>query len=221
MSPKLKRLARQESKSGDLSRRLITVGDPLSSASEAYRTLRTNLFYAVADVPPRVIMLTSHASAEGKSTTCANLGVVLAQAEKSTLMVDCDLRRPVLHKIFGLRNLKGVVNVLVGECSLEEGMQDVPLQNNLKALTVGPIPPNPAELLSSGRFAEFVDRARQQFDYVLLDAPPSSSSQTPPSSPPRRTGPCSCWTPRGPAKGTCDGPYEASRPSGPTSSARS
>lgn len=172
MSPKLKRLARQESKSGDLSRRLITVGDPLSSASEAYRTLRTNLFYAVADVPPRVIMLTSHASAEGKSTTCANLGVVLAQAEKSTLMVDCDLRRPVLHKIFGLRNLKGVVNVLVGECSLEEGMQDVPLQNNLKALTVGPVPPNPAELLSSERFAEFVDRARQQFDYVLLDAPP-------------------------------------------------
>lgn len=172
MSPKLKRLARQEARDGDLSRRLVTVGDPLGNASEAYRTLRTNLFYALADAPPRVITVTSHAAAEGKSTTGANLGVVLAQAEKSTLMVDCDLRRPVLHKIFGLRNFRGVVNVLVGECSLEDAVQEVPLQNNLRALTVGPVPPNPAELLSSGRFAEFVEKARQQYDYVLLDAPP-------------------------------------------------
>ncbi len=168
---RLKRRAQKESKGADLSQRLITLLEPSSKASEAYRTLRTNLLYSYVDLPLKVIALTSHSSAEGKSTTCANLGVVLAQAEKRTLIVDCDLRRPVLHKVFGLRNLRGIVNFLAGEYSLQEVWQQTPLRH-LTVLTVGPIPPNPAELLSSKRFAEFVGQVRQEFDYVLLDAPP-------------------------------------------------
>jgi receptor protein-tyrosine kinase len=95
---------------------------------------------------------------------------VLAQAEKRTLLVDCDLRKPVVHKLFGLRNVQGIVNVLVGEHSLSEVWQE-PLQG-LKVVTTGPIPPNPAELLGSRRFAEFLASIRKDFDYVLIDAPP-------------------------------------------------
>lgn len=156
--------------SGDLSGRLVTIREPASAASEAYRTLRTNLFYSVVDFPPKVIVLTSSEPREGKSTTCANLGVVLAQADKKTLLVDCDLRKPVLHKVFRLRNVHGIVSVLVGERKLEEVWHE-PLAG-LNVVTTGPIPPNPAELLGSQRFAEFLDSVRERFDYILLDAPP-------------------------------------------------
>lgn len=172
ISPRLKRKARKELKKGDgdLSWRLVTVTDPGSDASEAYRTVRTNLFYAVVDAPLRVVALTSAGPAEGKSTTCANLGVVLAQADKNTLIIDCDFRNPVVHKIFGLRNIWGTVNVLAGEDSPQDVWQEV-LTPKLKVLPVGPIPPNPAEILSSERFANFVAQVRHRFDYVLLDVP--------------------------------------------------
>jgi receptor protein-tyrosine kinase len=126
--------------------------------------------YAVVDTPPRVVLMTSPGASEGKSTTCANLGVVLAQADKSTLIIDCDLRRPSMHKVFGKHNLKGMTNVLSGEYSLSEVWME-PL-SKLKLVSAGRIPPNPAELLNSSRFTELVDQARQQFDYVLLDSPP-------------------------------------------------
>ncbi|MDQ3636625.1 MAG: CpsD/CapB family tyrosine-protein kinase [Actinomycetota bacterium] len=155
---------------GDLSERLVTLLDPLGVAAEAYRTLRTNIFYSVADTPPKVIVMTSPGPQEGKSTTCANLGVVLAQADQSTLIVDCDLRKPVVHRVFGTRNVYGLMNVLAGERDLESVWQQ-PVEN-LKILTVGPIPLNPAEVLSSKRFAEFLDQVRKRFDYVLVDAPP-------------------------------------------------
>lgn len=164
------RRERREDEAHDLSGRLVTVLDPDGIAAEAFRTLRTNLFYATVDTPPKVVVLTSSGPREGKSTTCANLGVVLAQADKSVLIVDCDFRKPVVHKVFGLRNLRGAVNVLAGEHALQEVWQE-PLPG-LWVVTVGPLPPNPTELLSSRRFAEFVEQVRQRFDFVLLDAPP-------------------------------------------------
>ncbi|MGI9050742.1 MAG: CpsD/CapB family tyrosine-protein kinase [Rubrobacteraceae bacterium] len=167
----LRKQSRKDSSGANLTGRLIVISDPSSSASEAYRTLRTNLMYALIDTPPRVMLVTSPGPTEGKSTTCANLGVTLAQAEKRTLIVDCDLRKPTLHKVFGLRNFQGVVNVMAGEQSLREAQQEV-LPNNLKVLTVGTIPPNPAELLGSKRFADFMSLARREFEYVLIDAPP-------------------------------------------------
>lgn len=150
--------------------RLATILDPSGLASEAYRTLRTSLLYSVVDDPPKVIMTTSPGPTEGKSTTCANLGVVLAQADKTTLIIDGDLRKPSIHKLFNLRNFRGVADVLAGEHSLPEVWGE-PLPN-LKVIPAGPIPPNPAELLGSKRFAELIDKTRRQFDYVLIDSPP-------------------------------------------------
>jgi capsular exopolysaccharide synthesis family protein len=154
-----------------LSRHLMTLRESDSAASEAFRTVRTNLFYSLVDEPPKVITLTSPHPREGKSFVCANLGVVLAQAEKNTLVVDCDLRRPVLHNFFGMRNLRGIVNVLAGEFGLEEVWVE-PLPG-LRVVSVGPVPLHPAEILSSRRFAEFLRQAREGFDYVLLSAPPT------------------------------------------------
>jgi capsular exopolysaccharide synthesis family protein len=149
----------------------VALREPDGAASEAFRTVRTNLFYSLVDEPPKVITVTSPHPREGKSFVCANLGVVLAQAEKNTLVVDCDLRRPVLHDFFGERNLRGIVNILAGEVGLEEVWLEPLL--GLKVVCVGPVPLHPAELLTSRRFAEFLRQAREGFDYVLLDAPPT------------------------------------------------
>src|SRR5215218_342916 len=152
------------------SERLITVLDPHDPASEDYRSLRTNLLYAFVDNPPKVIVLTSHGPGEGKSTTCANLGVVLAQAGKNVLILDCDFRKPIIHRFFGLRNVVGVVDVLAGERKL----QDVGAEpaKGLRVMPVGHIPPNPTELLGARRFSELLASLREELDYVLIDAPP-------------------------------------------------
>ena len=154
----------------DLTERLITLLAPNDGASEAYRKVRTNLLYAFVDQSPKAIMLTSPGPGEGKSTTCANLGVVLAQAAKSTLILDCDLRKPVIHKYFGLRNLRGIVDLLVGECPLQEVWKE-PVEG-LKVVPAGPVPPNPAEILGSQRFSKFLAAIREEFDYVLIDTSP-------------------------------------------------
>jgi receptor protein-tyrosine kinase len=148
----------------------VTVLDPTGVAAEAYRSLRTNLLYTFIDEPPQVVVMTSPGPREGKSTTCANLGVVLAQAGKKVLVVDCDLRKPALHNLFGLRNVEGLVNAVARQCALDQVWREpVP---GMKVVCTGRVPPNPAELLGSRRFAELVGQAREDFDYVLLDAPP-------------------------------------------------
>ena len=173
----LKRRAQEKTEDDGFSECLITVLDPAGAASEAYRSLRTSLLYSLVDTPPKVVVVTSPGPMEGKSVTCANLGVVLAQADKNTLILDCDLRRPTMHKIFGLRNFRGVVNTFAEELDLSEVWQE-PLPG-LKVATTGPLPPNPAELLGSGRFAELIGRTRRMFDYVLIDAPPTGAVSDP------------------------------------------
>jgi capsular exopolysaccharide synthesis family protein len=153
------------------SEQLVAVLDPSARASEAYRSLRTTLLYAVANTPPTVILITSPGLMDGKSTTCANLAVVLAQSGKETLVIDGDLHKPSLHKIFGVTNVNGLVNVLSGEYDLSEMCTE--LFQGLKILSTGPIPPNPAEILISGRLAPLIGQARQMFDYVLIDSPPT------------------------------------------------
>lgn len=160
----------QPSSSEELSERVVTLRDPSGAPSEAYRSIRTNLLYSLTGASPKVIVITSPGPQEGKSTTCANLAITLTQAGKKILLLDCDLRKPVIHETFGIKNLRGVVNVLVGENSLEQVWQE-PLQG-LKVVTVGPVPPNPAELLGSQGFNELIERGRQNFDYVLVDASP-------------------------------------------------
>lgn len=166
----LEKQARKEAKRKDLSGRLPTVVEPLSAASEAYRILRTSLLHTQAEEPSRLILVTSPGSAEGKSTVCANLGTVLAEAGRNTLIADCDLRRPVLHKIFGLHDAPGIADILIEWHEVDETYQR-PLPG-LKVLTAGTRSSNPAELLSSRRFSEFLADVRQEFDYVLVDSPP-------------------------------------------------
>lgn len=174
---KRRRTPSEMAKSGGLDGRLVTMMDPASSSAEAYRSLRTNLRYRFVDSPPKVIVITSPGRREGKTTTCANLGVVLSQADNNTLIVDCDLRVPDMHKAFGLRNPYGIVDVLSGEQDLQETCH-VPMPG-LKVLSTGPIPPYPAELLSSRRFVELMDQVRTQFDYVLVDTPPMQAVSDP------------------------------------------
>lgn len=153
------------------SERLVTLLNPVGMVSEAYRSLRTSLLYAVTDEPPKVILITSPGSADGKSTTCANLAVVLAQVGKQVLVIDGDLREPSLHTIFGVPNVSGLVNVLSGEYILDVCTAE-PLPG-LNVLSTGPLPPNPAEVLSTSRFAELIGQASRLFDYVLIDSPPT------------------------------------------------
>jgi capsular exopolysaccharide synthesis family protein len=154
----------------DFSRHLVALTEPTSLAAETYRALRANLLYGFVDDPPRTIVLTSPGPGEGKSITSSNLGIVLAQADKNTLIVDCDMRRPAVHKIFGLPNAKGLIDLLSEELQPHEVWQK-PLEN-LTVITTGLIPFNPAELLGSRRFAKFLSQARGEFDYVLMDASP-------------------------------------------------
>jgi capsular exopolysaccharide synthesis family protein len=166
----ISRWARTKQMAHDRSEGPVTVTNPGDAASEAYRTLRTHLLYALSDAACNVIVVTSPGPMVGKSTTCANLGVVLAQAEKKTLVLGCDFRNPTLHKIFGLPNAFGMVNVLAEERGLQEVWRE-PL-SGLKVVAGGPVSPSPTELLGSTGFAGLLNQVRQEFDYILIDAPP-------------------------------------------------
>ncbi len=149
---------------------LITLTDPRSPVSEAYRTLRTNLSFYSLDAPLRSLVVTSPAAGEGKSTTVANLAVTMAQSGRRTLLVDCDLRRPSQHELFDRPAEPGLTNVLLGET------EEIPIQptavDNLYLLAAGPQPPNPADMLGSRRLDTILARVVGEFDMVLFDAPP-------------------------------------------------
>ncbi len=151
---------------------LITVANPRSPVSEAYRTLRTNLEFSSLDRPLRTMVVTSAAPEEGKSTTLANLAVAIAQGGKKVILVDCDLRRPSQHRIFGVLNGKGLTTMVVDD----EAVNAPPFQESgiegLRLLPSGPLPPNPAELLASRRMEEIIGLLVEQADIVLFDAPP-------------------------------------------------
>jgi capsular exopolysaccharide synthesis family protein len=145
--------------------------DPRSSVAETFRSLRTTILFSGLDSEIQVLALTSSAPQEGKSTTSANLAIVMAQMGKKTLLVDADLRRPVQHSVFGLPREPGLTNLLFDRTTFEEAVQatDIP---NLYVLPCGIIPPNPAELLGSQRMIQLIQRLRNEFDFVLLDTPP-------------------------------------------------
>jgi capsular exopolysaccharide synthesis family protein len=149
---------------------LVTLTNPRSPASEAYRTLRTNLSFSGLDVPIHTLVATSPAPEEGKSTTLANLAVAFAQGGKKTLLVDCDLRRPSQHTIWGIEQQPGLTSMML------EGLKKTPLVDvgveNLSVLPSGPLPPNPADLLDSTRMDAIVKQLKGEADIVLFDAPP-------------------------------------------------
>lgn len=149
---------------------LITLTNPRSPVSEAYRTLRTNLSFYSLDNPLRSLVVTSAAPDEGKSTTVANLAVTMAQSGRKTILVDCDLRRPSLHTLFNLQNNAGFTNMMLDENAA------APLQktevDGLWVLTSGPKPPNPADLLGSRQMDRVIETLKGQADLILFDAPP-------------------------------------------------
>ena len=150
---------------------LITHLNPKSPVAEAYRILRTNISFSGLDQPYRTLMVTSAGHSDGKSTTLSNLGVAMAQAGSRVLIIDCDLRKPMQHKIFGLPNRQGVSNLFVEEFDLETVVQATPVAG-LEVLTSGPIPPNPSELLGSQKMQRLLEKVRGNYDLTLIDVPP-------------------------------------------------
>lgn len=151
---------------------LICNTDAKSLISEAYRVIRTNIqFSGTVGKKLKSIVITSTIASEGKSTTISNLGVVLAQAGYKTLILDCDFRKPVLHKIFKLRNV-GLTNCITSGENIEDFIQESNVEKNLFVLTSGVIPPNPSEILGSKEMERLIRELEQRFDYVLIDMPP-------------------------------------------------
>ena len=150
---------------------VVSFDNPKSRAAEAFRTLRTNIQFSAFDDSLKTIVITSSAPAEGKTTVLTNLAITLSQSGSKVLIVDCDLRKPSIHKKLALSNLEGLTNILVQNKKIEECIK-VTEQKNLFVLTSGPIPPNPSELLGSKRMKNILTEFQQIFDYILIDAPP-------------------------------------------------
>ena len=180
--------------------KLIALTEPRSPITEAYRELRTNLQFSALDLPLKTILVTSASPGEGKSITAANLAIVMAQGGYSVLLVDADLRRPVLHKLFNLNNGRGLTTWLVGsETRLNElpGLGSGWMQNSgalsedlktfsqatriagLRVITSGGLPPNPSEVLGSERMRQFLNEAQHAFDVVIIDSPPCGAVTDP------------------------------------------
>ena len=155
----------------DIVRRLITHYAPQSTASEAYRTLRTTVQSVANAEELRTILVTSAGPYEGKSTTAANLAITMCQKGLRTVLIDSDLRRPVVHRSFHVERHVGLSNFLSGKSELLEIIRKSEVQN-LNVIASGPLPPNPAELLSSDRMNELLERLREDYDLCILDSPP-------------------------------------------------
>jgi capsular exopolysaccharide synthesis family protein len=152
--------------------------DPKSVAAECCRSIRTNILFMSPDRPLKIMVVTSPSPQEGKTTTAINLGVTMAEAGGRVLIVDTDMRRPRLHRSFGVPNQTGISSVIVGKATLEEAIKrtDVP---NLDVLPCGPVPPNPSELLHTSRFGTVLADCAKLYDRIILDSPPTSAVTDP------------------------------------------
>jgi protein-tyrosine kinase len=150
---------------------VITHSDPKSPVSEAYRVLRTNIQYSGIDRQLKTIVVTSSVPIEGKTTTVVNMAVTFAQAGKRVLLIDSDMRKPKLHKVFVAPNTRGLTNLLAEHDDYKNYVRSTDILN-LDILTCGTIPHNPSELLSSKTMKEFMETVSQDYDIIFMDAPP-------------------------------------------------
>lgn len=150
---------------------LVVNDKPKSSISESFRTLRTNLQYILRNKDSFIISITSSISGEGKTFCAINLGSIIAISNKKTLLVGLDLRKPKLHKDLNIPNDVGMSTFLIGKANFDDLILSTPVEN-LYVIPSGPIPPNPAELIESDKFVEFIKLAKEKFDYIILDTPP-------------------------------------------------
>ena len=151
---------------------LAAMGDPNSVEAEAYRTLRTAVEFLANESAATVILVTSPRPGEGKSSVAANLAVTAAQAGRNVVLIDGDLRKPQLHRSFGLRNDRGLSSVLTGDATLSRAVQRLDVERNLVVLPAGPPPADPADLLLSDRLGKAIDALADAADLVVVDAPP-------------------------------------------------
>nr|WP_163182726.1 CpsD/CapB family tyrosine-protein kinase [Neobacillus sedimentimangrovi] len=145
--------------------------NPKSPVSEQFRTIRTNIQFSSIDQEVRTLMVTSPGPAEGKSTIAVNMAVVFAQQGRRVLLVDADMRKPIMHYTFNQLNTYGLTSVLTREMTLVKAVKETN-EKDLFVLTSGPVPPNPAELLSSMAMERFFREAEEQFDMIVFDTPP-------------------------------------------------
>lgn len=150
----------------------FVASQPRSPVSEAFRALRTNLEFSSLDQPLRTILVTSSGASEGKSTVASNLAVILSQGKRKVLLLDCDLRRPSIHKQFGISNRLGLSDLIRSQLDLPSVIQTTASSSNLSIITSGSLPPNPAEFLASERFNSILQSLSSHFDVVVLDTPP-------------------------------------------------
>jgi polysaccharide biosynthesis transport protein len=165
------RLLNKVPRDGMGSRPLISYVDPQSEITEAYRALRTSILLSSASHPPRSILVTSSVPKDGKTMTCINTAIVLAQQGKRILLVDADMRRPSVHKAFGLKGQIGLSNVLTGGARISDAIQAT-MQANLFVLPAGLVPPHPSELLSSSLMRDLLKKWCEEYDHVIIDSPP-------------------------------------------------
>ncbi|MDE2853340.1 MAG: CpsD/CapB family tyrosine-protein kinase [Chloroflexota bacterium] len=152
--------------------KLITLSQPRSAASEAYRSLRTNLMFSSVESPIQTLLVTSAAREDQKSVTLANLAVTFAQSGNRTILVDADLRQPKQHEIWNSGNDRGLSSMMVEDSAIvQPPLQDTAV-DGLKIVSAGELPPNPADLLSGRRMDEIIAALKQRADYVLFDSPP-------------------------------------------------
>jgi len=157
-------------KSGGKSVEDMVMREPSSAFAENFKAIRTALLLSSAVRPPKRVLVTSAGPGEGKTTIAINLSIAVALSEYSVLLIDADLRKPRIHKVFGLSNAKGLSTCLAGTSAFDS-IQEGPLPN-LSIIPSGPIPPNPSELLSSNRLNEFVETLSEKFDIIICDSPP-------------------------------------------------
>lgn len=143
---------------------------PKSISAESYRTLRTNIQYSSFDKEIKIIVVTSSEPGEGKSTTSGNLALSFAQAEKKTIIIDCDLRKPSIHKNFRISNLIGLSDVIIGKEKVKDAVHEY--NDYLSVLSSGKLPPNPSEMLGSKAMTNLLELLKEHFDIIILDSAP-------------------------------------------------
>lgn len=152
---------------------LVTFLNPKSNISESYRVLRTNIQFSSVDKKLKSIIVTSAAPGEGKTTNICNMAVTFAQAGNKVLLIDGDLRKPRIHRVFGVRSERGLTLAITHMDTYKDNIISSKI-NNLDLMLSGPIPPNPAELLASKNFKKLIELLNEDYDYILIDSPPTS-----------------------------------------------
>lgn len=150
---------------------MIALHKPKSHTSEAYKGLRTSVLFSFPDHDPKALLITSASPSEGKTITSTNLAITMAQGGSRVVMIDCDMRKPRLHRLLNMKNEKGISNLLIGQCPIEDVLQNGPV-DNLKIITCGHRPPNPSELLVSDNLKNILTELKKRFDHIIIDSPP-------------------------------------------------